>query len=653
MIRQTVALLMLVGLAACGTPSAPTPAAQVLETRVLAPWQTTSDALSAGETGRRWSFLGQAGDQVTLDTAAALPVSAVLTDAGGAAVAAGEAIRVTLSTPGVFTLEIRRGENTPQDAKIAYTVYLTFANQPSPTASFTATTTPTSTPTATATPTASDTPSATATPTVTPTPTATASATATPPPTFTPTAVYADLGAFMGELPRGGRIESELISSFDRKVWLFTGVAGERATFAASALSGDVDPTLALYDARGDIIAGDDDAGGGRDARLSAITLPESGTYYVQVFTGEGAGRFTLIHSADALPTAVVTPSAAAPAATGLSTPVPAPSTRVLEDRQPALAALDRPGDVLRFVFTGMAGERYTIGAAPLEGSAVLPRIQLLNPAGEVLLEAQSLRENGGGALIPAIGVLENGVYTIFVTSDGDRTGPFTIAVGRGEAHTDYVRGPAPEGVDISGQVVQRGTSDRWTIDLAAGDSVRFQAAPVVSGFAPALELIGPEGSVLLRAPSRATGGRIDAAFTAARSGSYAVVFTGEDAGSFGGYAWSWERTPASSATGFSGTATLLLSAEDAIAANAYARYAFQGRTGDRIRVTVRALDGDLDGVAALLNSAGAALATADDSDGLDPILEITLPADGTYTLVVNGYNSTSGRARITIERFE
>jgi hypothetical protein len=83
-----------------------------------------------------------------------------------------------------------------------------------------------------------------------------------------------------------------------------------------------------------------------------------------------------------------------------------------------------------------------------------------------------------------------------------------------------------------------------------------------------------------------------------------------------------------------------------------YRFYPFQGAAGERIRLRVTAQPGSaLDSVAAVLGPEGQVLAEDDDSGGnLNPYLEVTLPADGTYTVRINGYLS-SGDFVLTIER--
>jgi hypothetical protein len=66
--------------------------------------------------------------------------------------------------------------------------------------------------------------------------------------------------------------------------WTFQGTSGQTITVLASG-QGDCDPRVKLIDSSGNVLAEDDDSGGGvngRDATFTA-TLPADGTYYLRV----------------------------------------------------------------------------------------------------------------------------------------------------------------------------------------------------------------------------------------------------------------------------------------------------------------------------------------------------------------------------------
>ncbi|MCA9893908.1 MAG: PPC domain-containing protein, partial [Anaerolineae bacterium] len=85
---------------------------------------------------------------------------------------------------------------------------------------------------------------------------------------------------------------------------------------------------------------------------------------------------------------------------------------------------------------------------------------------------------------------------------------------------------------------------------------------------------------------------------------------------------------------------TILL-VNDSVAEGDYGFYSFYGHADDRVQIQVTAADTQqLDPVAVLLDPSGQEIAEGDDDDGLNPRFSATLPADGTYTVRVNGYLS-------------
>jgi hypothetical protein len=131
-------------------------------------------------------------------------------------------------------------------------------------------------------------------------------------------------------------------------------------------------------------------------------------------------------------------------------------------------------------------------------------------------------------------------------------------------------------------------------------------------------------------------------------TGAYAV-FVSDEGESGGGYTLIWRyESRAQTATP---VPQIILSAGDALPAQTYLYYPFQGTAGSRIRIRVQAQSGNLDPVAVLFDPSGAAAAEGDDSAGsLDPVFEVELPTDGTFILRVNGYGETSGDVRVTVE---
>jgi|GEM_PF-3925777 len=86
---------------------------------------------------------------------------------------------------------------------------------------------------------------------------------------------------------------SDLTSDYDS--WTFVGQRGDQIIIDMMAASGEqLDPHLMLFSPSQRQISIDDDSGGGFDARIWGITLPESGEYEIIASSRTGLGRYHL-----------------------------------------------------------------------------------------------------------------------------------------------------------------------------------------------------------------------------------------------------------------------------------------------------------------------------------------------------------------------
>jgi hypothetical protein len=85
--------------------------------------------------------------------------------------------------------------------------------------------------------------------------------------------------------PGGGDDPSEVVGTITDNeyihFWDFDVYAGETVTIRMEELSGGLDPLIAIIDANDNVLAFDDDSGGGKDAEIRNISFPEDGTYTV------------------------------------------------------------------------------------------------------------------------------------------------------------------------------------------------------------------------------------------------------------------------------------------------------------------------------------------------------------------------------------
>jgi hypothetical protein len=93
-----------------------------------------------------------------------------------------------------------------------------------------------------------------------------------------------------GTIGPGSAVQSRIDGLFDMDSWTFQGSAGQTVTIRADAAAGQgTDPQIHLA-YNGEILAMDDDGGGGYSALIASYRLPANGTYtiYVEIWTAGG-----------------------------------------------------------------------------------------------------------------------------------------------------------------------------------------------------------------------------------------------------------------------------------------------------------------------------------------------------------------------------
>ncbi|HEX8456157.1 MAG TPA: pre-peptidase C-terminal domain-containing protein [Pyrinomonadaceae bacterium] len=205
--------------------------------------------------------------------------------------------------------------------------------------------------------------------------------------------------------------------------YTFSGTAGQQISVTLTATSGNVNPYLYLLTPSGDILAEDDNGGGGTTARIPAGTgfgrLPITGTYTIVVNTvlssQTGGYSVTLAKAATDCPSIPVTVGATTNAslATG--------DCRLLEDG----SFIDA------YTFTGSANDQVVITMTSTTAGLV-PVVFLLAPTGDAL----AIDVNGDGdntARIPGTGTFTlpaTGTYTVLANSlQAGQTGNYTLRV--------------------------------------------------------------------------------------------------------------------------------------------------------------------------------------------------------------------------------
>jgi hypothetical protein len=593
-----------------------TPTTPPVLTQLIDYWVPVQGQIAAGET-QGWRFAGSAGDAIrlrALSDNSGLTLSLLAPD--GSPVMTGAEISATLPATGAYTVLVTSLEAGQYELGLGYT------DRPNP-----------------------------ADVTNTPIPVTIAVPTPTPP-------YYAALGEFIGVVTAGQAISGTLANPGTQHIYTLDAVAGTWLTATLRRASGSVDPVLSLFAPGGVALASDDNSGGNRTALLRGIRLLEGGTYSLRV-SGDGfTGDYQLsveLNSSQPIITPVVTIFPTATPINEVLTPTIGPAqSQTLSDHVPVLGVVTRPGDVTRYIIDALAGDRLTIGVSLPPDSTLRPQMEVYDPDGVLVSVADVVTSNAGGdLLITALPISLTGPVQVLLRGEGDTTGGYVVSFGRGTTRQEVRRGMSSDNQPYNAVVPERGLRDSWSLFLNAGDVITAAASPADLTFDPLLTLTNPDGVVVVSDDSGGGGKAAQfASVSVPVTGLYHLTVVDSTGLNVGAYTLIWRFISRSPTATPPPPIILIASFDDSVEDGDYRFYPFQGLAGDRIRLRVIAQPGTaLDSVAALLGPDGQVIAEDDDSGGnLNPYLEVTLPADGTYTARVNGYLS-SGDFVLTIER--
>jgi len=187
----------------------------------------------------------------------------------------------------------------------------------------------------------------------------------------------------------------EISSVGTRHIWQLDLNPADVVTIAVS--SGDVafDPVIELVTATGDVVYRDDDGGNGTAALIQRADIISPATYLLRIYdeTGTNTGSYTLLWNyVNLAPTA---------------TPIPSLANVLVVDDSVA------EGQYQFYAFQGQAGQRVHIEAIANAGELLDPVIAILNPDGDIILEA----DDSNGSLNPMTDLTlpDDGTYQVRV----------------------------------------------------------------------------------------------------------------------------------------------------------------------------------------------------------------------------------------------
>jgi hypothetical protein len=570
--------------------------------------QAVTDELAANETAL-WQFEAAAGDELSIRAVSeTVDARLELVNTSGATVAEGEDIAASITESGAYMLRV-----TALEGRGAYQLGLSYANQPAP-----------------------------AEPTFTPLP----QIVGVP----TPTPLYAGLGTFVAELRDGETVPNDFQPAAQPQVYTFTASAGQYARIVLDTVTGDAGLLMTLYDPDATAVASDSLSDNGSGI-LRDILLNAAGTYSLRIQSNGQPVTYTVALDLRDVP-APVTPTYNVTPTGTLATPVLTPTYPAAEIGErlspeiPVAAEIPPTGGVNTHSFAARAGDILTVAVSPAADSALIPRMEIIDPDGQPVAQAiGNLSPFDRDAIVSPLTAALDGPYTLIVTGEGQTSGAYTVSYGYGSTREDIFKGEAPPdraNVDALGK---RAAAHVWHIVLTKGDLISAGVTPLDGNIAPVLEFYSGDGQ-LLGIDSESAGYRSPfiSGVRAPESGLYLLKVRPATADAIGAYQLVWRYLDLGATPTPVPGVLPILTVEGTVGPEEYVFLPFQGRDGQKVIVQVRARGASsLDPVAALIGLDGGVIVEGDDSAGtLDAYFEATLPADGTYQLRIHGY-LTSG----------
>ena len=175
---------------------------------------------------------------------------------------------------------------------------------------------------------------------------------------------------YQGFALSNSRINTGIESVGTRHIWQLDLNPGDVISIAVSGDDILLNPVIELVNASGDVLYRDDDGGVGNAALIQLAEINTPASYLLRIYdeSGTNTGTYTLLWNyVNIAPTPTVIPSLA--------------QLLSVDD-----SVVD--GEYQFYAFQGLAGQRVLIEAIAMADSNLDPVIALLNPAGEIILEA-------------------------------------------------------------------------------------------------------------------------------------------------------------------------------------------------------------------------------------------------------------------------
>ncbi len=434
---------------------------------------------------------------------------------------------------------------------------------------------------------------------------------------FASAAGGSDSASVTGAVPRsivaGGAPVTVTSSAGENALLVFDGSVGERAavqitsaTFTAS--------TVTVRAPDGSAVGSVNTGPSG--AFLDTFTIAQPGTYQIVI---------------DPL-------SATAGSMTLQLLDVPPDASAAITAGGAAVTMTTVPGQNAVATFTGVAGHRVALAvSSPL----TLLKTSLLKPDGTLL--AGPLVTGSSSGWIDTVRLPLDGTYTILADPQAGRAGPVTLTLY--DVPPDVTAPIAAGGSSVTLNVTAAGQNALATFTGVAGGRVSLSVTSAVSLLKTSI--LNPDGSVLSGPVTSGGGTSFVDARTLTQTGTYTVVADPQDVRTGSATVTLYDVPPDPRLT-LDGGGAAVSATTAAPGQNVVAQ--FQGTAGRRVSLTLAA-GGISSGTVTLLRPNGTALSTASIGAGGGFVDAVSLPVDGSYTVVADPSGAAVGT--VTLRLYE
>lgn len=450
-----------------------------------------------------------------------------------------------------------------------------------------------------------------------------------------------------------GRIDNNA----PRQVYTFDGSRGEVIRITLEVTSGDLDPTLLLFEASGRALVVQDDSSDPRQMSVT-VSLQRDMPHYLVI------GRFGLQVGTTRGEYSLKLERVGVVSEQGSTLIYGVPVTGTISNAEPQVF----------YTFRANRGDILTIEMQRTSGT-LDPYLQVLDSNRFVLASNDDVPEGGShNSRIDNFVAHETGVYIVVASrygqAAGDTVGNFILSVYEGQFSGIGNNSIIPETIEpdrpVLGEITNNQPQRYYRFSANEDDVIDILMARTSGSLDAYLVLQDMNGRVLFQDDD--SGGGKNAAingFRIPQTGNYIIVtqrFEGASGTTTGGYRLTLRNRGNAYANVNSGIPRLLYgtTVPDAISnADPDSLYAFYGMRGEVVTITMTRTSGDLDPVLVLLDQNQQRLISDDDSGGNNnaAITRYTLPYTGVYYINARRYEgnrkaqNTEGNFNVVLVR--